>query len=124
MKRKILYILLLCTLQGQAQSLQELINQIPNQNLSLKVLEKEYQASLEKANQITPRPDPELGIGIFPLPVETRLGGQALRVSAMQQFPWFGSIDQKKGVEVAKSKVKQGKIEIQQWELALSLIHI
>ena len=92
-KLALLLIMVFGVVQLPAQPLTELVQQIPNNNLSLKVQEKEYYATLEQATQINPRPDPELGVGIFPLPVETRLGGQALRVSAMQLFPWFGTID-------------------------------
>ncbi len=73
-----------------------------NENLELKIFEKEYLAALEKAPQVSQLPDPEAGIGVFPLPVETRLGAQILRVGATQMFPWKGTLDSKKDLELAK----------------------
>lgn len=88
-----------------AQSLDSLIVNAIDENLELKILEKEYLAALEKAPQVSQRPDPEVGIGVFPLPVETRLGAQLLRVGATQMFPWRGVVDNKKDLEIAKAKV-------------------
>ena len=120
-KLALLLIMVFGVVQLPAQPLTELVQQIPNNNLSLKVQEKEYYATLEQATQINPRPDPELGVGIFPLPVETRLGGQALRVSAMQLFPWFGTIDSQKEVAIAKAAVVQGRASVQELELAYQI---
>ncbi len=116
-KIKLLFLIIVGCSQLPAQPLPELIQQIADNNLSLKVQEKEYYATLEGAAQINPRPDPELGVGIFPLPVETRLGGQALRVSAMQRFPWFGTIDSQKEVALAKAAVVQGQLSVRELEL-------
>lgn len=121
MKNSYLLLFLFAYCQGMCQSLEALLQQIPNQNLSLKVLEKDYEVALEKVNQIQPRPDPEFGLGVFPLPVETRLGGQAVRLSAMQQFPWFGSVESQREIELARAKIEQGKIAVQEWELAYQL---
>ena len=87
-----------------AQSIEALTQVAVEDNLELKILKNEYLAALEKAPQVSQLPDPELGVGGFPLPVETRLGAQILRLSATQMFPWFGTIDQKKDLELAKAK--------------------
>ena len=87
-----------------SQSLSEMIDIGLAENLELKALHQEYLASLEKAPQVTQLPQPELGIGVFPLPVETRLGAQISRFSATQMFPWFGSLERKEKLESAKSK--------------------
>ena len=96
-----------CTLliaNCQSQPLNELVAQSVDNNLELKILFKEYQAAIEKAPQVSQLPDPELGVGIFPLPVETRLGAQILRVGATQMFPWKGLLNAKKDLELAKAK--------------------
>ena len=77
---------------ASAQSLDDLMEKAVAENLELKVLEQEYLAALEKAPQVSQLPDPELGLGAFPLPVETRLGAQTARLSATQMFPWFGTL--------------------------------
>jgi len=93
-----------------AQPLATLLDEAATNNLALKVLENEYFAALEKAPQANQRPDPEIGIGVFPLPVETRVGGQALRLSAMQMFPWFGTLEGKEDLELAKAQVLHERI--------------
>ncbi len=87
-----------------AQSLDSLVTEAVNNNLELKVLEKEYYAALEIAPQVSELPDPEVGVGVFPLPVETRLGAQILRVGATQMFPWKGLLNSKRDLELAKAK--------------------
>lgn len=105
---KVVTILLLMGVFGvstsNAQSLDSLVTQAVENNLELKVLEKEYYAALEKAPQVSELSDPEVGVGVFPLPVETRLGAQILRVGATQMFPWKGLLAGKKDLELAKAK--------------------
>ncbi len=117
MRYQILFIFLLLSLNNYAQPLAQLLDQVAANNLSLKVLEKNYYATLEKAPQVNQRPDPEIGIGVFPLPVETRLGGQTLRLSAMQMFPWPGTLDSKEAVVLAEAKVQHQRISAEALEL-------
>lgn len=75
-----------------AQTPDELLNIAVASNPGLKVLKKSYQAALEKAPQLSQLPNPEIGFGVYLLPVETRLGPQRARVSVTQMFPWFGTL--------------------------------
>lgn len=93
-----------------AQSLDELLIIAVENNLELKALENEYFAALERAPQVKQIPDPEAGIGVFPLPVETRLGAQIVRLSASQMFPWFGTLDSKSDLEIAKAQTLYERI--------------
>ena len=93
-----------------AQSPESLIQEAVTNNLELKILEKEYLTALEKAPQVSQLPDPEVGIGAFPLPVETRLGPQIIRVGATQMLPWKGILDSKKELELAKAKTLYERI--------------
>ena len=93
-----------------AQPLDSLIVHAIDENLRLKILETEYLAALEKAPQVSQLPDPEVGIGAFPLPVETRLGAQIIKIGATQMFPWKGLLDGKKNLETTKAKVLYEKI--------------
>lgn len=101
----------------EAQTLEELLSTAVENNLELKVLEKEYLAALEKAPQVSQMPDPEVGAGGFPFPVETRLGPQYLRLSATQMLPWFGVLESKKDLELAKAKALFERIGARQLEL-------
>lgn len=82
-----------CTLLiAKAQPLSELTTLALTQNLNLKITNNEYRTALERAPQISQLPQPELGIGVFPLPIQTRLGAQVMRFSATQQLPWIGTL--------------------------------
>jgi Cu(I)/Ag(I) efflux system membrane protein CusA/SilA len=106
---------------AKAQSLNELIKESVVNNLELKVLENEYLAALEKAPQVSELPDPEVGIGAFPLPVETRLGPQITRLSASQMFPWFGTLESKAALENAKAKALYERIAAQQLNIIYAI---
>ena len=106
---------------ASAQSLDDLMQKAVAENLELMVLEKEYFAALEKAPQVSQLPDPEVGVGAFPLPVETRLGAQTARLSATQMFPWFGTLDSKADLENAKANALYERIETEQLNLFYEL---
>lgn len=103
------------------QTLDVLISEIQNQNLELKIIEKEYQSALEKAPQVSQLPDPEFGLGIFPLPVETRLGPQIFRLGGTQMFPWKGVLDSKKELELSKAKAQYERIAVRHLDLVYQL---
>jgi Cu(I)/Ag(I) efflux system membrane protein CusA/SilA len=107
-------VLIICfTPKAEAQDLTQLSEQIKAANPSLKMLQSEHQAALERIPQVGQLPDPELGIGVFPMPVETRLGAQQARLSATQMFPWFGTLSQKESVEAAKAAALYERIDVQ-----------
>ncbi|WP_020537436.1 TolC family protein [Lewinella cohaerens] len=118
---KMFFILLFLTTSLHAQSLEALVEEVLANNPALKALESEYFAALERAPQVSSLPDTELGLGGFPLPVETRLGPQALRVSATQMFPWFGTLAQKEKVEIAKAKAAYERIDAEALNLLFEL---
>ena len=101
-----------------AQSLDSLIQEAYTNNLELQILEKQYEAKLQLAPQIAPRPDPEAGLGVFPLPVETRLGAQVTRLSATQMFPKKGMVDAKKALADAKAQPILEQINARKLDLA------
>ena len=87
-----------------AQNLPALMEMANENNLGLKVSQGEYESSVERAVQVSTLPNPEFGVGYFPLPVETRLGPQIVRFSASQKFPWFGSLESRSKVESSKAR--------------------
>ena len=93
-----------------AQPLQNLLLAADSANLELKALYQEYLAALEKAPQVSQLPEPEAGLGVFPLPVETRLGPQWVRLSATQMFPWKGTLEARKDVALAMAKAQYEQI--------------
>ncbi len=96
--------------RSSAQPLEGLLLAADSANLELKALYQEYLAALEKAPQVSQLPEPEAGLGVFPLPVETRLGPQWVRLSATQMFPWKGTLEARKNVVLAMAKAQYEKI--------------
>lgn len=114
----IICLLFLSSTIVNAQSLDELLITAVENNLELKALENEYLAALERAPQVSQLPDPEAGFGVFPLPVETRLGAQTVRLSATQMFPWFGTLDSKRDLESTKAKALYERIAARTLDLS------
>lgn len=93
-----------------AQPLEQLLAQADSNNLELKALYQDYLAALEKAPQVSQLPEPEAGLGVFALPVETRLGPQWVRLSATQKFPWKGTLDARRDLMLVMAKAQFEKI--------------
>ncbi len=93
-----------------AQNLDDLLDLALQNNLEFRILENEYLAALERVPQVSQLPDPEAGLGLFPLPVQTRLGPQAVRMSLSQMLPWFGTIEQRKNLENARANTLSEKM--------------
>ncbi len=102
---------------SKGQSMEALLKIAEDNNLELKTLEQNYFSELEKAGQVTDLPDPEVGIGWFALPVETRLGSQILRVGATQMFPQKGILKAKEAAILAKAKAQYERIAATQLNL-------
>jgi len=107
---RISLILLFAPLGGSGQPLAELLQMARNHNLELKALHLEYLAALERAPQVRQLPDPEVGVGAFISPVETRLGAQQARVSVSQMFPWFGTLAAREAVVRTNAGAFQEKV--------------
>ena len=106
-----LTLLVLLFWQGiNAQPLNSLLEVADSANLELKALYQEYLAFVEKAPQVSQLPDPEAGLGISPLPAETRLGPQWIRLSATQMFPWKGTLDARKEAVLTMARAKYEKV--------------
>ncbi|MFC2176616.1 TolC family protein [Bacteroidota bacterium] len=100
-------LLIFCVNSIQAQQeLNGYLSTAATNNPGLKAKFNEYLAALEKVPQVGGLPDPTVSFGYFILPVETRVGPQHAKFSAMQMFPWFGTLGAKKDVaaEMAKQK--------------------
>jgi len=121
-KLKFLLLLIgIISTQLTAQSVDSLIAEAASNNLELKILEKEYLTALEIVPQVGQLQDPEVNLGIIPLPIETRLGGQVLRLGATQMLPWKGVRDSKKELALAKAKPLYERIAARQLDLAYQI---
>lgn len=125
-RKPVLAILVMLLLTGlpfllTAQPLEQLQGEMLQRNPNLRALENSYRAELERAPQVKQLPDLELGLGLFPLPVETRLGPQRLRLGATQMFPWPGVLESQKELAIAQAQVQNGQISVTRRELEYML---
>ncbi len=104
------FLLCLFSLSGSAQPLAELLAASDSANLELQALYHEYLAARERGPQVSQLPEPEVGLGLFVLPVETRLGPQWVRLSASQMFPWTGTLQAREDVAIAMASVRYERI--------------
>lgn len=81
-----------------AQTLTDYYGVAADNNPELKAKYKEFEASLQKLPQVSSLPDPNLSLGYFISPVETRVGPQNMKFSLTQMFPWFGTLKAQKNV--------------------------
>jgi len=94
MKKYILFLILAFGLSSisSAQSLEDYFTLAAENNPGLQAQYKNFEASLQRAAQVSSLPDPDLSFGYFISPVETRVGPQQARFSLRQMFPWFGTL--------------------------------
>ncbi len=67
---------------------------------------REYQEALKKVPQQGTLPDPEVALGYFVSPPETRVGPQVATFSVSQMFPWKGTIPARKAVAAERAKAR------------------
>ncbi len=101
-----LVLIVLLAGNAKAQPLDSLLHLAVLNNPNLKALEQEYRADKYLAPQVDVLPDPEIGIGLFALPPETRLGPQRISIGASQMFPWKGTLQAKAAIADAKAEIK------------------
>jgi outer membrane protein TolC len=66
-------------------------------NPQLKAVFNQYYSIRERTAQVK-LPSPSIALGLFILPVETRLGAQRFKLSATQMFPAFGALKAQKSL--------------------------
>lgn len=119
MKHHIIIItFLLLSGAAAAQPLDSLIAIAMGNNPELRGLFLEYRAALEQGPQVSELPDPEVGVGVSILPVETRLGPQWVRLGVTQMFPWVGTLKAREDVVLTMARSKYERAEALKQELA------
>ena len=92
MRHFILTLFVLFLFDAHGQSLSEYLQTAAENNPGLKAQYLEFEAALQKVDQVNTLPDPSLSFGYFISPVETRVGPQRAKLSLSQMFPWFGTL--------------------------------
>jgi cobalt-zinc-cadmium efflux system outer membrane protein len=105
--RKLLIIsLLFFAYPVKGQSINDYYTIAAENNPELKAKYKEFEAAMQRIPQVNALPDPNLSMGYFISPVETRLGPQNLRFSLSQMFPWFGTLKAQKNAATLMAESK------------------
>lgn len=113
MKRKIKLLFIvgiaLCSLMAEAQTLDQYLLFAAENNAGLKAKYAEFEASMQRIDQVNTLSNPTFSFGYFISPVETRVGPQRMKFSLSQMFPWFGTLDAKEDIasKLAESKYQE-----------------
>lgn len=111
----VLFILVSGVLSGQ--TLEDYLKTALENNPGIRAKEMEYQAALQKAPQVRSLPDPAVNVSFFPRPMMLPMGNQLGSISAMQMFPWFGSLDAMANKASSMAEVKNSSIRVAENEL-------
>ncbi len=117
-KAGLIGVVLLLSIAGSSQSLDSLVTLALSQNRNLLGLEKSQLAARERIGQVGQLPDPELGVGVGVVPVETRLGPQQIRFGATQMIPWPGMLKSQKELARLQASGQWQKTEVYRLTLA------
>jgi outer membrane protein TolC len=88
----ILIAMILSCTWSYSQTLDDYFKIAGESNPGLQAKYKEFEAAMERVEQVNTLPDPNFSFGYFISPVETRVGPQRARFSLTQMFPWFGTL--------------------------------
>jgi outer membrane protein TolC len=105
-KQLVCMLIVLIQINANAQNLDDYLIMAAENNAGLKAKHFNYLAALEKVPQMKTLPDPEVSFGYFVSPIETRVGSQEARFTAVQMFPWFGTNEAKENVSVEMAKAE------------------
>jgi len=99
------------------QPLSELLRKAEARNPALQAQQQTQRADALLPDQAGQLPAPEIGLGGFPLPVETRLGPQLLRVSATQMLPWPGTLRAERELAQLRAQASAEAVSSQRLQL-------
>lgn len=106
-----LFCFMLIGLSLSGQSLEEYWQVAAENNPTLKAKFTQYLSALERVNQQSALPDPNLSFGYFISPVETRVGTQRFKLSLSQMFPWMGTSAAKEDLAVKMAEARFAEFE-------------
>lgn len=106
MRKILIMFILFFAYNVEGQSINDYYIIAAENNPELKAKYKEFEAAMQKIPQVSSLPDPNLSMGYFISPVETRLGPQNMRFSLTQMFPWFGTLKAQKNATTLMAESK------------------
>ena len=108
-------------MSNAVQALNNYLKTAAENNPGLKYQFNNYMASLERIDQVSSLPDPQIAFGYFILPVETRNGPQTFKISFSQMFPWFGTLNQQESMTMHAAKSNYERFEEAKSQLFLDV---
>jgi len=101
--------------------LEEYIRIAIEENPELRSLHHLYEAEKERAREVRVLPDPELTVmyDFNPMMAETQLG--RFSISAMQMFPWFGTLGAQRDAQLSAAEAERAQIGVRQLEILRDL---
>ena len=112
---------ILFALKGNAQQLENLIDEALANNPEIQKFELQYKRVSEKVNEVNTIPNTVFGVGYFISEPETRTGAQRFKVSAKQMLPWFGTITSRENYVSSLADAKYEDIVIAKRKLMASV---
>ena len=104
-----------------AQNLDDYLQIALENNPGIRARQTEVQAALQKLPQARALPDPTVNASFFVRPMMLPMGNQLGSISAMQMFPWFGTLDAMENEAARMAEVKLQAVTVAQNELVFKL---
>ncbi|MCF8246378.1 MAG: TolC family protein [Saprospiraceae bacterium] len=117
MKLKIAVAAILLAISANAQTLENYLQIAAENNPGIRAKQTEFQAALQKLPQAKSLPDPTVNAAFFLSPMMLPMGNQLGSISAMQMFPWPGSLDAMENEAARMAEVKLQAVAVAQNEL-------
>jgi len=90
----------------KSQTIESYVQIAAENNPELKATYTEFEAALQRIDQVGFLEDPRLSFGYFISPIETRVGPQRAKVSLTQMLPWFGTLKAKESLAKYSAEAK------------------
>lgn len=104
-----------------AQTLDDYLKIAVENNPGIRAKQTEFQAALKRLPQAKALPDPEVGVSFFTSPMMLPMGNQLGSISAMQMFPWFGTLGAMEEEAALMAELKYQEIFAAQNELVFEV---
>jgi outer membrane protein, heavy metal efflux system len=109
------------TARLSAQTLDDYIKIALDNNPGIQARETEAQAAMQKLPQVRALPDPTVNASVFLRPMMLPMGNQLGSVSAMQMFPWPGTLKAMEKEAASMAEVKRQAVQVTQNELVFKV---
>lgn len=105
-------IMVLATIKPvSGQSLDSLYKEALETNPGVQAQYQKFEALMQKSAAVSGMPSPQLSLGYFINPIETRVGPQRAQIGLSQQFPWFGTLKAKESAVAYQAEAQFQKFE-------------